>query len=136
MLEPPVVVDPELFVLILVKRGEIVASLNIIRLLVVQDPFSMKFIILPLTLVCDSTVWVVQSAMPVHSVAVPVPRVLPSLIVVESAKPISSTIHFRALVRTLLELLFDNHLIPDCFLRILHILLFHPILFISSIIER
>lgn len=72
-------------------------------MLVVKDAFPLEGIVAPVSLVGDASIRIVERALPMHLVVVPVSAVFSPLIVVKSSVPTSQAIDLASLVVALCE---------------------------------
>ena len=99
------VVDPDVFGII--EVAEIELFVLFLGILVVEHSLAVERVVLPLPLVGDSTVGVVEGALAMHLAIFPVAAILPSLIVVKYPVAVPESVYFSALVPPFGELLLD-----------------------------
>jgi hypothetical protein len=100
----------------LVEGTIVVGSIELHGVLVVEDAFAVQGIEPPLPLVSDAAVGVVECALPVHLIVLPIPTVLSSFVVVEGTVAVAQTVYLSAFVAALGEGLLDEGRIGEfCF---------------------
>jgi hypothetical protein len=103
--EVALVVDPDVFGE--VEVAEIEFALKFLGGFVVKNAVAVQGVVLPLTLIGDSAVRVVEGPSAVHLAVLPVSTVLSSLVVVESTIAVAEAFDFSPLVPSFGELLLD-----------------------------
>ena len=104
--ESSLVVDPYFFSLVEIAIVEWIAQFD--GILVVEDAIAVQLIAVPLSLVGDTAVWIVQSSTPMHQIFFPISTILSTLIIVECAISIPQALKFSPLVPPFGELFLNE----------------------------
>lgn len=104
--ESSLIVDPYFFSLVEIAIVEWIAQFD--GILVVEDAIAMQLIAVPLSLIRDTAIWVVQSSTPMHQVFFPISTILSTLIIVECAISIPQALKFSPLIPPFGELFLNE----------------------------
>jgi len=102
--EPSLIVDPYFFSLVEIAVVKWIAQFD--RILVIKNSIAVQLVTVPLPLVGDATIWVVQGSAAMHKVFFPISTIFSSFIIIECAIPISQTLKFSSFVPTFCKLFF------------------------------
>jgi hypothetical protein len=93
-----------------VEVSEVKDSVKWSWVVVINDTFSMKLVVLPVSLVGYTAIGIVENAKSIHFVVLPLSIVIAALFVIELAPAISFAISLIALILGSYFVLFDNEL--------------------------